>query len=229
MTEGQLDEAMRYGSSRALRDDDLGHFGLGLKTASLSQGRRLTVATRSTRARADPDPSVGPRPRRAHRLVAARADAGPGQPHRADRSARRNDGHRGALGAARPRARGPPARAATPRRADSRRRRRDLRAPRDGVPPVPRRRGPRAPARHHGRWLRARRPGTRSPARSRSRGRCPLSRSRSSTPARDTRSSSSRSCCPPSTTSRAPRRTRRRAVRGAGTGSRACTSTGGTG
>jgi hypothetical protein len=48
MTEGQLDEAMRYGSSRPYRSDDLGHFGLGLKTASLSQGRRLTVATRST-------------------------------------------------------------------------------------------------------------------------------------------------------------------------------------
>jgi hypothetical protein len=48
MTEGQLDEAMRYGSSRAYRSTDLGQFGLGLKTASLSQGRRLTVASRST-------------------------------------------------------------------------------------------------------------------------------------------------------------------------------------
>lgn len=48
MTERQLDEAMRYGSSRAYGPADLGHFGLGLKTASLSQGRRLTVATRST-------------------------------------------------------------------------------------------------------------------------------------------------------------------------------------
>jgi Histidine kinase-, DNA gyrase B-, and HSP90-like ATPase len=49
MTERHLDEAMRYGSSRHYDDDDLGHFGLGLKTASLSQGRRLTVATRSSR------------------------------------------------------------------------------------------------------------------------------------------------------------------------------------
>lgn len=48
MTEGQLDEAMRYGSSRVYGSSDLGHFGLGLKTASLSQCRRLTVATRST-------------------------------------------------------------------------------------------------------------------------------------------------------------------------------------
>jgi hypothetical protein len=48
MTEGQLDEAMRYGSSRSYGTTDLGHFGLGLKTASLSQCRRLTVATRST-------------------------------------------------------------------------------------------------------------------------------------------------------------------------------------
>lgn len=49
MTERLLDEAMRYGSSRTYGASDLGHFGLGLKTASLSQGRRLTVASRSTR------------------------------------------------------------------------------------------------------------------------------------------------------------------------------------
>jgi hypothetical protein len=48
MTEGQLDEAMRYGSRRSYGSSDLGHFGLGLKTASLSQCRRLTVASRST-------------------------------------------------------------------------------------------------------------------------------------------------------------------------------------
>lgn len=48
MTERELDEAMRYGSSRVYAGGDLGHFGLGLKTASLSQCRRLTVATRST-------------------------------------------------------------------------------------------------------------------------------------------------------------------------------------
>lgn len=48
MTERQLEEAMRYGSSRSYGGSDLGHFGLGLKTASLSQCRRLTVATRSS-------------------------------------------------------------------------------------------------------------------------------------------------------------------------------------
>jgi hypothetical protein len=48
MTERELDEAMRYGSAREYTEADLGHFGLGLKTASLSQCRRLTVATRTT-------------------------------------------------------------------------------------------------------------------------------------------------------------------------------------
>jgi hypothetical protein len=48
MNERELDEAMRYGSSRSYGLQDLGHYGLGLKTASLSQCRRLTVATRST-------------------------------------------------------------------------------------------------------------------------------------------------------------------------------------
>jgi hypothetical protein len=48
MTERQLEEAMRFGSSRSYGDRDLGNFGLGLKTASLSQCRRLTVATRSS-------------------------------------------------------------------------------------------------------------------------------------------------------------------------------------
>lgn len=46
MTPRQLDEAMRYGSARRYDKEDLGAFGLGLKTASLSQCRRLTVATR---------------------------------------------------------------------------------------------------------------------------------------------------------------------------------------
>ena len=48
MTARELEEAMRYGSARDYRTSDLGHFGLGLKTASLSQCRRLTVAARST-------------------------------------------------------------------------------------------------------------------------------------------------------------------------------------
>lgn len=48
MTDRVLDEAMRYGSTRRYGGGDLGHFGLGLKTASLSQCRRLSVATRTT-------------------------------------------------------------------------------------------------------------------------------------------------------------------------------------
>src|ERR1700730_8080547 len=50
MTDRVLDEAMRYGSRRAYQGNDLGKFGLGLKTASLSQCRRLTVASRTTLA-----------------------------------------------------------------------------------------------------------------------------------------------------------------------------------
>ncbi len=49
MTREQLEEAMRPGSRNPLdkRDaDDLGRFGLGLKTASFSQCRRLTVLTK---------------------------------------------------------------------------------------------------------------------------------------------------------------------------------------
>lgn len=50
MTEQGLREAMRYGGvgPNAIRSEgDLGRFGLGLKTASLSQCRRLTVVTLS--------------------------------------------------------------------------------------------------------------------------------------------------------------------------------------
>lgn len=49
MTEDELDRAMRLGSTSPLdaRDaSDLGRFGMGLKTASLSQCRRLTVGSR---------------------------------------------------------------------------------------------------------------------------------------------------------------------------------------
>jgi len=49
MDENQLDVAMRLGEKSPLdeRDaSDLGRFGLGLKTASFSQARRLTVASR---------------------------------------------------------------------------------------------------------------------------------------------------------------------------------------
>jgi hypothetical protein len=49
MGEVELSEAMRLGSGGPLADrrpDDLGRFGLGLKTASFSQARSLTVASR---------------------------------------------------------------------------------------------------------------------------------------------------------------------------------------
>ena len=48
MTEGELSQAMRPGSISPLESrpaDDLGRFGLGLKTASFSQCRQLTVAS----------------------------------------------------------------------------------------------------------------------------------------------------------------------------------------
>ena len=48
MSAGELVEAMRYGSSDSVQQrlpGDLGRFGLGLKTASLSQCRRLTVVS----------------------------------------------------------------------------------------------------------------------------------------------------------------------------------------
>ena len=51
MTGSVLEEAMRYGTERSYSVDELGRFGLGLKTASLSQCRRLTVASRRGRQR----------------------------------------------------------------------------------------------------------------------------------------------------------------------------------
>jgi hypothetical protein len=53
MNPEELREAMRYGSDRDYAQDDLGKFGLGLKTASLSQCRRLSVASRWNPGRAD--------------------------------------------------------------------------------------------------------------------------------------------------------------------------------
>ncbi len=48
MSAATITEAMRYGSQRPYgTDDDLGKFGLGLKTASMSQCRRLSVASRT--------------------------------------------------------------------------------------------------------------------------------------------------------------------------------------
>jgi DNA mismatch repair enzyme (predicted ATPase) len=49
MTGNELNEAMKYGSSNPLsqrKKNDLGRFGLGLKTASMSQCRCLTVVTK---------------------------------------------------------------------------------------------------------------------------------------------------------------------------------------
>jgi hypothetical protein len=46
MSGSEITEAMRFGAERKYEVDDLGKFGLGLKTASLSQCRRLTVASR---------------------------------------------------------------------------------------------------------------------------------------------------------------------------------------
>lgn len=49
MTQDELYEAMRYGSSNPLderNEDDLGRFGLGLKSASLSQCRKLIVVSK---------------------------------------------------------------------------------------------------------------------------------------------------------------------------------------
>lgn len=43
-----LTEAMRYGSRRSYEDDELGKFGIGLKSASTSQCKRLTVASRTS-------------------------------------------------------------------------------------------------------------------------------------------------------------------------------------
>lgn len=49
MTAHRLADAMRLGSERNYRSNDLGKFGLGLKTASLSQCRRLVVLSRQSK------------------------------------------------------------------------------------------------------------------------------------------------------------------------------------
>jgi hypothetical protein len=51
MTDAQLIEAMRFGSRRSYESGELGRYGLGLKTASISQCRRLTVVTRRAQTR----------------------------------------------------------------------------------------------------------------------------------------------------------------------------------
>lgn len=52
MAAAEITEAMRYGASREYAEDDLGKFGLGLKTASMSQCRRLSIASRASRSTA---------------------------------------------------------------------------------------------------------------------------------------------------------------------------------
>lgn len=48
MTEQGLVEALRFGTRRSYDHNELGRFGLGLKTGTFSQCRRLTVVTRHT-------------------------------------------------------------------------------------------------------------------------------------------------------------------------------------
>lgn len=51
MNEGQLQDAMALGKRRDYGPNDLGHFGLGLKAASLGQARSLTVISRASGSR----------------------------------------------------------------------------------------------------------------------------------------------------------------------------------
>ena len=52
MSERELVEALRFGTRRDYGKNELGRFGLGLKTGSFSQCRRLTVVTRTAPTRA---------------------------------------------------------------------------------------------------------------------------------------------------------------------------------
>ncbi len=49
MSGSTITEAMRFGTQREYKAHEMGRFGLGLKTASLSQCSRLTVASRTNR------------------------------------------------------------------------------------------------------------------------------------------------------------------------------------
>ena len=51
MTDSSINEALRFGSQRDYGADALGRYGLGLKTASLSQCSRLTVVSRRSTQR----------------------------------------------------------------------------------------------------------------------------------------------------------------------------------
>lgn len=55
MRREQLVEALRFGTRRSYDQNELGRFGLGLKTGSFSQCRRLTVVTRHTPKRPQTD------------------------------------------------------------------------------------------------------------------------------------------------------------------------------
>ena len=67
MTANGLIEALRYGTRRTYSRGDLGRYGLGLKTASLSQCRSVTVVTRS-RLAVQPDSGPGARSRPDRRM-----------------------------------------------------------------------------------------------------------------------------------------------------------------
>ncbi|MCE3551330.1 ATP-binding protein [Pseudonocardia sp. RS11V-5] len=56
MSDSQLDQAMTIGRRRSYEGSDLGHFGMGLKSASFSQADILTVLTRAAEA-----PGIGRR------------------------------------------------------------------------------------------------------------------------------------------------------------------------
>lgn len=51
MDSSELREAMRYGSERAYHVEDLGKFGLGLKTASMSQCQCFSIASRKDKSK----------------------------------------------------------------------------------------------------------------------------------------------------------------------------------
>lgn len=51
MSSARVLESLRFGSRQAYGEQDLGRFGLGLKTASLSLGRRLSVLSRTSHGR----------------------------------------------------------------------------------------------------------------------------------------------------------------------------------
>jgi hypothetical protein len=47
MTDGTIDRAMTIGAAKEYEESDLGHFGIGLKAASLGQAQSLTVLSRA--------------------------------------------------------------------------------------------------------------------------------------------------------------------------------------